>query len=214
MNECNIAFRFVSEPGDRNGQSCWQTQKKNTYCSTRTLLLQSWFWRRLCPPTRLCDGGTEGGCWFWLRLRWVLIWTRSVSQALAPWGGASPASPLAGEGGPTKALGGNDRPGPDTTGAPLPLPIRAPVSTFFGHDCIGHGQPWKAAVETSSVRKRRLSSSVYTSTGRGTFVTFDLDIRLDYQGGAVCSASWSKFTRDQVAQDKLSFRRRVKRVEK
>lgn len=113
---------------------------------TRTLLLQSWFWRRLCPPTILCDGGTEGG-WFWFRLRWVLIWTRSVSQALAPWGGASPASPLAGEGGPTKALGGNDRPGPDTTGAPLPLPIRAPVSTFFGHDCIGHGQPWKAVAQ-------------------------------------------------------------------
>lgn len=129
---------------------------------TRTLLLQSWFWRRLCPPTRLCDGGTEGG-WFWFRLRWVLIWTRSVSQALAPWGGASPASPLAGEGGPTIALGGNDRPGPDTTGAPLPLPIRAPVSTFFGHDCIGHGQPWKAVAQTRSVNAVTSSLRFYRS---------------------------------------------------
>lgn len=124
----------------------WNETCKNIVSSQRTLLLQSWFWRRLCPSTRLWDGGTEGG-WFWFRLRWVLICTRSVSQALAPWGGASPASPLAGEGGPTIALGGNDRPGPDTTGAPLPLPIRAPVSTFFGHDCIGHGQPWKAAIK-------------------------------------------------------------------
>lgn len=133
---------------NRRGRSstCWSSKCERTH----TLFLQSWLWRRLCPPTRLCDGGTEGG-WFWFRLRWVLIWTRSVSQALAPWGGASPASPLAGEGGPTKALGGNDRPGPDTTGAPLPLPIRAPVSTFFGHDCIGHGQPWKAAWQTGSV---------------------------------------------------------------
>lgn len=113
----------------------------------QTLFLQSEFRGWLCPPTRLWDGGTDG--WFWFRLRWVLSWTRSVSQALAPWGGASPASPLAGEGGPTKALGGNDRPGPDTTGAPLPLPIRGPVSTFFGQDCIGHGQPWKAASTTN-----------------------------------------------------------------
>ena len=68
-----------------------------------------------------------------------------MSQALAPCGGASPARPRAGEGGPTKALGGNDRPGPVTTGAPLPLPIRGPVSAFFGHVCIGHGQLWKAS---------------------------------------------------------------------
>lgn len=120
---------------------------KNTRNIIQTLFLQSEFCGRLCPPTRLWDGGTEG--WFWFRLRWVLSWTRSVSQALAPWGGASPASPLAGEGGPTKALGGNDRPCPDTTGAPLPLPIRGPVSTFFGQDCIGHGQTWQAASEIS-----------------------------------------------------------------
>lgn len=86
--------------------------------------------------------------WLWLffRSRWAgLSWTRSVSQALAPCGGASPARPRAGEGGPTKALGGNDRPGPDTTGAPLPLPIRGPVSAFFGQVCIGHGQLWNAS---------------------------------------------------------------------
>lgn len=145
----------IGNQNNRRQSRCWSS------ISAHTLLLQSWFWRRLCPPTRLCDGGTEGG-WFWFRLRWVLIWTRSVSQALAPWGGASPASPLAGEGGPTIALGGNDRPGPDTTGAPLPLPIRAPVSPFFGHDCIGHGQPWKAAAQTVNVW-RLLSLRLYRS---------------------------------------------------
>lgn len=139
---------------DQEIWTIWLMRELYIYTHTRTLLLllQSWPWGRLWgPPTRLCDGGTEVG-WFWFRLRCdALSWTRSVSQALAPWGGASPANPLAGEGGPTKALGGNDGPVPDITGAPLPLPIRAPVSTFFGHDCIGHGHPWKAASRTKSL---------------------------------------------------------------
>lgn len=158
----SLSTRLASESARNQSNRRRTSRCRSSVSRTRTLLLQSWFWRRLCPPTRLCDGGTEGG-WFWFRLRWVLIWTRSVSQALAPWGGASPASPLAGEGGPTIALGGNDRPGPDTTGAPLPLPIRAPVSTFFGHDCIGHGQPWNAVVQTRSVNAVISSLRFYRS---------------------------------------------------
>lgn len=138
--------RFTLESGKSSASRLIAIAERSEK-ATRTLLLQSWLWGRLCPPTRLCDGGTGVG-FFWLMLRCVLSWTRSVSQALAPWGGANPASPLAGEGGPTKALGGNDGPVPDITGAPLPLPIRAPVSTFFGHDCVGHGHPWKAALHT------------------------------------------------------------------
>lgn len=76
-------------------------------------------------------------------------------------GGGIPAEPRAGLGGPAtlagssgnaRATGGNGSGSGSGSGMDslaiafdlLPSPVRGPVWTFFGHDCMGQGQLWYA----------------------------------------------------------------------